>query len=191
MIDHLLASKMFDGLQPGEFENFLLRAGAMLTIAVLILTFVALWRGVFGRKPPIDDDLKEVRQALTGLAPKPVVDKLVEQLGSYASKADIEELKKQLSHYITRDEFNRRIEEWKVVAEKTEIYLHKSMHELRDRFQVMMTGAELRDHTLAALDERTVIQTRTMDGLSNKLDKVVERLADKVEDIIRTGGRRK
>lgn len=58
-------------------------------LGTVLLTFWEKLEARFRRKPPIDDDLKALQKALTGFAPKEVVDKIVEQIEKSASKEDL------------------------------------------------------------------------------------------------------
>jgi hypothetical protein len=69
--------------------------------------------------------------------------------------------------------------------EKFEQYVHKAHHDNKNEFQAVKSAGDNRDHELAALQERTVSQTRAIDALSVKVDRGFDRVTDKVEQLIR------
>lgn len=71
-------------------------------------------------------------------------------------------------------------------------YAHQSNHDIRGDIQGIMLAGQGRDELLHKLDERTITHTRVMEGFTTKLDRMVDRMADKVEELLRRdgGGRR-
>ena len=72
--------------------------------------------------------------------------------------------------------------------EKFEKYVHTSNHSTNGELQALRLAGENRDELLSALDERTKSQMRSIDNLSLKIDRVVDRVSDKVEALLRNGG---
>lgn len=62
-------------------------------------------------------------------------------------------------------------------------YAHQESHNIREIINAMGLDSKLRSELLSALDERTKTQSRVIDGLAGKMDRIVERVADKVEEI--------
>jgi hypothetical protein len=73
--------------------------------------------------------------------------------------------------------------------EKFEKYVHGAHHAINQEIHSVKLGGENRDELLSKLDERTLTHTRAIDNLSLKADRIVDRVADKVEALLRNGGR--
>lgn len=126
-------ANFFSGLHQGEFENFLLRIGALLAIGVLVLTFVHRWKEVFGRKPPIDEEMQQhnktiekIKEELAELAPNEKLEALIEKLGSFATLTQLAEVR-------LNSEQN---------AKDTRAYAHDAVHTLRNEINARMIAAD-------------------------------------------------
>ncbi len=83
-----------------------------------------------------------------------------------------------------RAEYERRHAEVENQVKDTRKYAHDEAHEIRNIMQTMKLAGEGRDQLLHALDERTKTHTRVIDGINMKIDRIVERVADKVEALL-------
>lgn len=92
--------------------------------------------------------------------------------------------------FVNRPEYERRHSDLGNQLIDARKYAHDEIHAVRGELQSMKLAGEVRDATLHKLDERTQTHTRIMSGLDTKMDKVVERMADKVESLIRDRGAR-
>lgn len=157
LMNHIADANFFSALQPGEFENFLLRVGALFTIVVLLFTVVLMATKLYdrfvARKPPIDDDLKELREKLAGLAPSETVDTLIHHLANAATKDEVEKVRESLKGYVDQAQMDRRIYEVKELLARVETdvknqitdlrtYLHNDVHEFRNMAQATWANAE-------------------------------------------------
>jgi hypothetical protein len=89
--------------------------------------------------------------------------------------------------FVHRAEYERRHTDVENQVREARIYSHEEIHGVRNELHGMNLKGEERDRMLHTLDERTRTHQRTIDGLHQKLDRVVERVGDKVEELLRNG----
>jgi hypothetical protein len=126
-------------------------------LAVLVRNILGAWtdgRKLWGRKPPIDDDLNELREELKELAPAEQVNKLIDHLATAATKDDVQRIRDELKGYVDQDQMDRRMAEVKEQIARSEKdltqqikdlrgYLHDDVHEFRKSAQATWANAEL------------------------------------------------
>lgn len=158
-------------------------SGNWLLIGVGVVAFlVVIVRGVigsisdgrkiWGRKPPVDDDLKELRKQLEGLAPAGKVDALIDRLEHAATKDEVEKIRESLKGYVDQDQMDRRIGEVKELIARTErdltqqikelrAYLHEDVHAFREMAQATWASAQ---------EQR--------EGLNNRMNTLAEAMSE-------------
>jgi sulfur carrier protein ThiS len=87
--------------------------------------------------------------------------------------------------FVSRHEYDASHVDLKREVVEVRKYAHDEVHAVDDELESMKQAGEERDRLLHKLDERTQTQTRLIGGLDIKLDRVVDRLADKIELLLR------
>lgn len=140
-------------------------SGNWLLIGIGVLAFLAIivrnvvgsiadGKKVWGRTPPVDDDLKELRKQLEGLAPADKVDALINRLNEAATKNEVEKIRESLKGYVDQAQMDRRMGEVKELISRIETdvrnqitelrtYLHEDVHSFRKVAQATWSNAEL------------------------------------------------
>lgn len=90
--------------------------------------------------------------------------------------------------FVHRHEYERRNTDLENQVKEGRSYSHDEVHAVRNELHAMKLSGEQRDEVLHKLDERTLTHVRQLTGLDQKLDKVVERMGDKVEQLLRDRG---
>lgn len=154
---HPFLADPWNVLKPGDLLTFFAEIGVLVAIAVGVLTIIHLSRVVFGRKPPIADDLRSQKEvldglklSLAGLAPNEKVEELVQRLGAFATQAQLREIELQLPELIKRDELERCLEKIERQQEarlkEFSAYMHDEVHKMRgDIGVVRLEGNEARE----------------------------------------------
>src|ERR1043166_1709746 len=93
------------------FQLFVIALG-IGSLVVIVLTILGLRRCLWGRKPPIDDDLTALRKELEGLAPAQKVEALIEKISGAATKEEVEKLRLMLDGFVDQAQMDRRIGAW-------------------------------------------------------------------------------
>ncbi len=86
--------------------------------------------------------------------------------------------------FVNRRDYDLQVEDLKNQDKENRKYSHDGLHDLRNDLNAIKLGAEHRDQLLHKLDERTLNHTRVLDSQSMKIDRIVERVADKVEALL-------
>ncbi len=129
-------------------KDLLIWLGCAACVIVSIrfaMGFAKDWRETFGRKPPLDDSLAELRKQLAGMAPSEKVNAIVDQLGKAAAKED---LAKVLSII---DDKERDLQ---MQIKDARAYAHDGVHGVREDLQLMVSrGDEAEQRLLDKLDD--------------------------------------
>ncbi len=134
--DGWVLADVFSQLPSGEIENWLMRLAGVLSLVFLGLATRRAWVDNFGRKPPVDDAIETLRKQLDGLAPSAKVDKLIEQIGSAATR---EELSKVMTLLMEKErDLGAQIKEGRA-------YAHDSVHTMRAELQASLLTATARE----------------------------------------------
>ena len=112
-----LIADIWDKFPTGFAMNIFWFVVCMLSLAVLVLTALTLWRNYTARKPTIDEDfrsqqkvLEELKRSLAGLAPNEKVTELVNKLSQFATQDQIRKIELALPEMIKREELERCLE---------------------------------------------------------------------------------
>ncbi len=88
--------------------------------------------------------------------------------------------------FVLRRDYLPQVEDLKNQDKENRKYSHDGLHDLRNELNAIKLGAEQRDQLLHKLDERTLNHTRVIEGINQKMDRIVDRVADKVEALLST-----
>jgi len=163
---------------PEGVGQFLLDAIYVIGILVLILTLLLLWKQVFGRRPPIDEDirhynakLEQLKSDLAKLPDDQKFTKLAEQLAGFATVKQLVSLEAA---------FDRQFK-------NLDAYSHSEVHRLNSEVGALELHATERGERLARLEADSRTLTQQLRDLNIKADKIVDRVGDKIEQLIREG----
>jgi hypothetical protein len=137
-----------------EFGGWMLSLMCLIGTVAFLLWAYNQGKEAFGRKPPIDDDLDDLREQLQGLAPADAVNTLIGHLANAATKDDVQKVRDELKGYVDQEQLDRRMAEVKELLARTERdltqqikdlrgYLHDDVHEFRNMAQATWANAEI------------------------------------------------
>jgi hypothetical protein len=89
--------------------------------------------------------------------------------------------------FVTVPHFNEKHLEVRQQLKEVRAYAHDEVHNVRGDINAIRLAGELRDTLMHKLDERSLNQGRVIEGMNAKMDRLVDRFADKVEELIRNG----
>ena len=170
-----LIADVWDALTRNELGFGVLLTVGGLTAYVLVVTAIGKTREVFGRKPPISDDLarygasvEALKKELAGMTPSEKFNALAEKLGGFVTLTQMAALEISLEQQV----------------KDARSYTHKEVHTLRGELAAICHQADERGERLAALEADSKTHTRQNASIEAKIDKLigtVGKLEGKVE----------
>lgn len=130
-----------------EFLKFLGCIIAGLTIYLLWLLVVKNHRENHARKPTLDEELRKLSEMLKTMAPSEEVDKILEQLSSVASKAELAAVTAAAAALIKdhKEDVERQLKDQRS-------YAHKEIHDIRNSLDALvLTGENRKQEMLASI----------------------------------------
>lgn len=86
--------------------------------------------------------------------------------------------------FVTKGEYDKRHTEVRQELKEVRAYVHQEVHGLREVVNASAVHTKNNSEMLFALDERTKTQGRSIDQINIKMDRLGDRIADKVEKLI-------
>jgi len=189
-MNNLFLADIWNKTDAPALGNGVIAIVVTLTIIALVLTVislaVALWHRFFARRPALDEDLARYNATLElfkrDLAKLPDAEKfakLADQMAGYATIPQLAALEISFDRQI-KDVSGNAHHEW-----------HSVRNDLGSRIVGLEERSEARGERLAAAEAKLESHDRWLRDINVKLDHVVDRTADKVQELLmkwRNGG---